>query len=92
MLGSSWYGWGIDPLPPAMLQLIRTKRTDPMATYNQATDLQTRQTVWVGTVSGRDQANSHTRAAFTSDGISAAELAGLAAHAYRNDVRALQWG
>ena len=63
-----------------------------MALYNQATDLQTRQTVWVGTVVGRDQANSHTRAAFTSDGISAAELAGLAAHAYRTDVRARQWG
>jgi hypothetical protein len=71
-----------------------------MAHYNVATDLVTRQTVWVGTVSGRDQANSHTRAAFTSDGISSAELAGLAAHAHRADVdrcpisgwRSTQWG
>jgi hypothetical protein len=77
-----------------------------MALYNQASDLQTRQTVWIGTkvsnlpkwtgteweVNEGHQANSHTRVAFTSDGISAAELAGLAAHAYRTDVRARQWG
>ena len=79
-------------LPADLLQLTHTKPTEPMATYNQATDLRTRQTVWVGTVAGRDQANSHTRAAFTTDGISAAELAGLATHAYRNDVRGAQWG
>ena len=59
---------------------------------SQASRLSDRQTVWVGTVAGRDQANSHTRAAFTTDGISAAELAGLATHAFRNDVRGAQWG
>jgi hypothetical protein len=63
-----------------------------MATYNIATDLRTRQTVWVGTVAGKDQANSHTRSTFTVDGLSAADLAGLAAHAHRTDVRAAQWG
>jgi hypothetical protein len=78
--------------PPDLLQYQSNQPTEPMATYNQATDLQTRQIVWVGTVAGRDQANSHTRAAFMTDGISAAELAGLAAHAYRTDVRGAQWG
>jgi hypothetical protein len=63
-----------------------------MALYNQASDLNTRQIVWVGTVAGKDQANSHTRDSFTSDGMSAADLAGLAAHAYRTDVRSAQWG
>ena len=82
---------GVD-LPPSVLQFTSNQPTEPMATYNQATDLRTRQTVWVGTVAGRDQANSHTRAAFTTDGISAAELAGLATHAFRTDVRAMQWG
>jgi hypothetical protein len=63
-----------------------------MALYNMASDLITRQTVWVGTVAGKDQANSHTRDSFMSDGMSAADLAGLAAHAYRTDVRSAQWG
>jgi hypothetical protein len=65
-----------------------------MALLSQASDLQTRQTVWVGTnvAKGKDQANSHTRANFTIDGLSAADLAGMAAHAFRNDVRSAQWG
>ena len=53
-----------------------------MALYTQATDLQTRQTVWVSTnvVKGRPQLNSHRSAAMAQggiDGFSAAELAGL---------------
>jgi hypothetical protein len=57
-----------------------------MALYNMATDLQTRQTVWVSTnvVKGRPQLNSHrsdrlgaSLAAGKIDGFSAAELAGL---------------
>ena len=77
-----------------------------MALLSQASDLQTRQTVWVGTkvsnlpkfngteweVKQGHQANSHTRANFTVDGLSAADLAGMSAHAFRNDVRAMQWG
>ena len=61
-----------------------------MALYNQATDLVTRQTVWVGTKvsnlpkwngdelveSGKGQANSHTRG-WQDDGLPAAELADL---------------
>jgi hypothetical protein len=49
-----------------------------MALYNQASDLQTRQTIWVGTnvKAGRGQANSHTRG-WESDGLPAAELADL---------------
>lgn len=45
--------------------------------YNQATDLATRQTVWVGTnvVKGKGQANSHTRNWGNHDGLPAAELA-----------------
>jgi len=64
-----------------------------MALYNMASDLQTRQTVWVGTnvKAGKGQANSHTRD-WQHDGLPAADLAGLAAHAYRNDVRSSQWG
>jgi hypothetical protein len=56
-----------------------------MALYTQASDLVTRQTVWVGTnvAKGKDQANSHTRADFTVDGLSASDLAGMAAHAFR---------
>ena len=47
-----------------------------MALYNQASDIQTRQTVWVGTnvVKGRGQANSHTRG-WNHDGLPTAELA-----------------
>jgi hypothetical protein len=65
-----------------------------MALYNMASDLLTRQTVWVGTnvVAGKGQENSHTRADFTVDGLSAADVAGMSAHAFRNDVRAMQWG
>lgn len=49
-----------------------------MALYNQASDLQTRQTIWVGTnvAKGRDQANSHSRG-WNHDGLPAAELADL---------------
>jgi len=57
-----------------------------MALYNIATDLKTRQTVWISTnvVKGRPQLNSHRQdrlgaslAAGGIDGFSAAELAGL---------------
>jgi hypothetical protein len=57
-----------------------------MALYNIATDLKTRQTVWVSTnvVKGRPQLNSHrddrlgaSLAQAGIDGFSAAELAGL---------------
>lgn len=57
-----------------------------MALYSMATDLQTRQTVWVSTnvVKGRPQLNSHRQdrlgaslAAGGIDGFSAADLAGL---------------
>ena len=61
-----------------------------MAIYNQASDLQTRQTVWIGTKvsnlpkwngdelveAGKGQANSHTRG-WEHDGLSAAELADM---------------
>jgi len=49
-----------------------------MALYNQASDLVTRQTVWVGTnvKAGRGQANSHTRG-WQDDGLPSAELADL---------------
>lgn len=57
-----------------------------MALYNIATDLTTRQTVWVSTnvVKGRPQLNSHREdrlgaslAASGVDGLTAADLAGL---------------
>lgn len=57
-----------------------------MALFNQASDLQTRQTVWVSTnvVKGRPQLNSHrddsngrAMAAAGIDGYPAWELAGL---------------
>lgn len=49
-----------------------------MALYTQASNLQTRQTIWVGTnvAKGRDQANSHSRG-WDHDGLPAAELADL---------------
>ena len=61
-----------------------------MAIYNQASDLQTRQTVWIGTkvsnlpkfngteweVKQGHQANSHTRG-WQDDGLLAAELADM---------------
>ena len=47
-----------------------------MALYSQASDLQTRQTVWVGTnvVKGKSQSNSHTLG-WDHDGLPTAELA-----------------
>ena len=53
-----------------------------MALYNIASDLTTRQTIWVSTnvVKGRPQLNSHSSAAFAKEGIdgfTAVELAGL---------------
>jgi hypothetical protein len=57
-----------------------------MALYSMATDLTTRQTVWVSrnVVKGRPQLNSHrddnlgrSLAAAGVDGLTAAELAGL---------------
>jgi len=49
-----------------------------MALYSQATDLNTRERIWVGTnvVRGKSQANSHTRN-WDFDGIATADLAGL---------------
>jgi hypothetical protein len=61
-----------------------------MALYNQASDLVTRQTVWIGTkvsnlptwngdelvAPGKGQANSHTRG-WQNDGLPAAELADM---------------
>jgi hypothetical protein len=77
-----------------------------MALLNIASDIVTRQTVWVGTkvsnlpkfngaeweVTGKAQANSHNRDNFTVDGLSAADLAGMSAHAFRTDARGAQWG
>ena len=69
-----------------MLQLLRTNRNEPMALMNMATDLQTREIVWVTTnvVKGRPQLNSHrgdtvanSLAQHGIDGMSAAEIAGL---------------
>lgn len=53
-----------------------------MALLNIATDLATRQTVWVSTnvVKGRPQLNSHSSPSYAKagiDGFSAVELAGL---------------
>jgi len=53
-----------------------------MALYNMATDLNTKETIWVSTnvVKGRPQLNSHSSECYKRDGIdgfSAAELAGL---------------
>jgi hypothetical protein len=60
---------------------------------SQASDLQTRQTVWVSTNTATgEQINSHNRANFSVDGLIAADWAGMATHAHRNDVRAIQWG
>ncbi len=49
-----------------------------MALFSQASDIKTRQTVWVGTnvVKGNSQANSHTRK-WDYDGLSAVELSYL---------------
>lgn len=68
------------------VEFPQIKRTDPVALYNQASDLTTRQTVWVSTnvVKGRPQLNSHrddrfgrTMAQEGIDGFTAVELAGL---------------
>ena len=58
--------------------MMTSVQTTSMALYSQASDLQTRQTIWVGTnvKSGKGQANSHTRG-WDFDGIPAAELADL---------------
>jgi len=49
-----------------------------MALYNIASDVNTRETIWISTniVKGKGQANSHTRN-WDFDGIATAELAGL---------------
>jgi len=49
-----------------------------MALWTMATDIKTRQTIWVGTnvAKGKSQANSHTRG-WEIDGYPTAELAGL---------------
>lgn len=49
-----------------------------MALYSQASDLNTRERIWVGTnvVKGKNQANSHTRE-WDHDGLTTADLAGL---------------
>jgi hypothetical protein len=58
-----------------------------MALQSMATDLQTRQTVWISTnTKTGNQANSHTRPDRDWDGLSAADYAGLSAHRYRSDV------
>jgi hypothetical protein len=73
-----------------------------MALLSQASDLQTRQTVWIPTdvAKGREQANSHTRTNFSVDGLIAADWAGMSAHQHRADVtpcpitgwRSKNWG
>ena len=58
-----------------------------MALYNIATDLKTRQTVWISTKPARPQLNSHRSPAMAAagiDGFCAAELAGLHTD-YRQD-------
>lgn len=66
-----------------------------MALYNQASDLKTRQTVWISTnvLKGRPQLNSHrpgrggeSLAAAGIDGFPAWELAGLH-HNYRSQFK-----
>ena len=49
--------------------------------FNVATDLKTRQIIWVLTVPGKGQANSHTRPN-RMDGAQASEIAGLYASHY----------
>jgi hypothetical protein len=64
-----------------------------MALLSQATDLKTRQTVWVSTNTATgEQINSHNRTNFSVDGLIAADWAGMSAHAHRNDVRGIVWG
>ena len=81
MLGSSWSGWGTDP--PICYNTFSSQATHLMALYSQATDLQTRSTVWVSrnVVKDRPQLNSHRDdvlgRSMESDGLPAAELANL---------------
>jgi len=61
-----------------------------MAIWNMATDLNTRETIWVSTnvVAGRPQLNSHRSECYARDGIDgfpAAELAGLYTDYVGND-------
>ena len=88
MLGSSWCGWGTDPPIRATLNK-QTNQTNQMALYSQATDLSTRQTVWITQSRNleRPQLNSHQGGHLTNtanslaaagiDGLSAAEIAYL---------------
>lgn len=56
--------------------------------YNIATDIATRQTIWVGTnaAQGKVQSNSHNEQ-LEYDGLTAIELAGMYAHQYRKEAR-----
>jgi hypothetical protein len=61
-----------------------------MAIWSQATDLNTKQTIWVSTnvVAGRPQLNSHRSECYARDGIDgfpANELAGLHTDYVGND-------
>lgn len=49
-----------------------------MALYSQACDIQSKQTIWVGTniMKGKSQSNSHNKS-WDFDGIPTAELASL---------------
>jgi hypothetical protein len=60
-----------------------------MALLSQASDLKTRQTVWVSTNTATgEQINSHNRTNFSVDGLIAADWAGMSAHQHRADVTA----
>jgi hypothetical protein len=65
-----------------------------MALLSQASDLKTRQRVWVSTnTSTGEQTHSHSEGDyFHYDGMSAAAIAGMSAHAYCKDVRGIVWG
>jgi hypothetical protein len=69
--------------PRSCYNTISSKATHLMALFSQATDLQTRSTVWVSrnVVKGRPQLNSHRDdiigRGMESDGLPAAELANL---------------
>ena len=74
-----------------------------MAIWNQATDLATRQTIWVSTniVKGNPQLNSHRSECYAREGIDgypANELAGLHTEYVGNDWQSKivefqkQWG
>lgn len=64
-----------------------------MAVYSQATDLNTRQTIWVAqnVVKQRPQLNSHTSECYARDGIdgfTALEIAGMSTPYAGNDWQA----